>query len=49
MSQEQCLLLAFGPERDGVGECSHGLPVTADKRTTKVNAFAIVLFRMEKS
>lgn len=37
MAQEICLLLAVGPELDGVGEGVHGLRVAADEGAAEVD------------
>jgi hypothetical protein len=39
VAQEIRLLLALGPEADGVRESIHGLPVASNERATKVDVF----------
>lgn len=47
MAQEVCLLLALGPETDGVGECVHRLAVPPYEGPSKVNMLDLVLFRLQ--
>ena len=47
MAQEKCLLLAFAPEIDGVGQGVDGLLVAADEGAAKVDALEIVLFGLQ--
>lgn len=45
--QKVGLLLAVGPEADGVGERVHGLVVAADEGAAKVDVLDLVLFGLE--
>ena len=47
MPEEKCLLAAFAPEVDSVRERVNGLLVAADERAAEVNAFEVVLFRLQ--
>lgn len=47
MAQEIGLLLALGPETDGVGECIHRLTMAPDEGSSKVNMLDLVLFRLQ--
>lgn len=47
MAQKVRLLRPLGPELDGVRKSVHGLAMTADERTTKVNVFQTMLLGME--
>lgn len=47
MAQEVGLLLAFGPEADGVRQCVHGLSVAADEGSAKVDVLDLVFLRLE--
>lgn len=47
MAEEIGLLLALGPEVDGIGKSLDGLAVAADERTAEVDVFEVVLFALE--
>lgn len=47
VAQEVGLLLALGPETDGVGECVHRLAVAPYEGSSKVNMLDLVLFRLQ--
>lgn len=47
VSEEICLLLALGPEADGVGEGVHCLAVAADEGAAEVDVLDFVLFGLE--
>jgi hypothetical protein len=49
VTEEICLLLALGPEADGVGKGVHGLAVAADEGATEVDVLDLMLFRLEVS
>lgn len=47
MAQKVGLLLAFGPEADGIRQCVHGLAMAADEGSAKVDVLDLVFLRLQ--
>lgn len=47
MTKEVCLLLAFRPEFDGVGQGIHRLEMTADEGAPEVDMLKLVLLGLQ--
>lgn len=47
MAEEIGLLLALGPEVDGIGKSLDGLAVATDEGAAEIDVFEVVLFALE--